>query len=134
MAGHIWPAHIGLGWQPTGKTGEGHDMADGANAGLRATLGGRWHGVNHGDVAATSGHSRRLLPAAARRSGAAVRRGMEQRHRLEHGVALGLARRRNEVGFLLWGHDGRRIRQRTRGQSRTRGGGGLSRNRGHGWL
>jgi hypothetical protein len=29
MVGDIWPAHIGLGWQPTMKTGEGQAMASG---------------------------------------------------------------------------------------------------------
>jgi hypothetical protein len=57
----------------------------------------------------------------------------EQRCRAEHGAALGLARR-NEVGFLLWGHDSERISQRTRGQSKIRGSGGLGLNWGHGWL
>jgi hypothetical protein len=32
MVGDIWPAHIGLGWQPTMKTGEGQAMASGAVA------------------------------------------------------------------------------------------------------
>jgi hypothetical protein len=42
-------------------------------------------GSGHGDAVVTLGRSRRRLSTVARWSGAAVRRGLEQRHRVERG-------------------------------------------------
>jgi hypothetical protein len=42
-------------------------------------------GSGHGDAVVTLGRSRRRLSTVARWNGAAVRRGLEQRHRVEQG-------------------------------------------------